>query len=260
MQLRRPTGQMWTHQWGHFTGDPRTGDLYFQRLESGAANPRIHKWTYERWPGAFSDPSGNDSWPLAITGNATVYSNRSRLEFFPDLNNGEGGLAIIDGGGGGAVVYSSSDFTNWTRNGGNGLNTAEYELVSCYLPQQQTILYGGGKYFDTSSHSSRDLAKVDANGVSTTLNDTPFQLGTGGDTGFMVAFPNGRVFGIDVGGELLYESSDGGSSWSTSGLTALPFDGYWTAGCAIPEWGVIYVVSQQGSGGGDPVQEWIYKL
>jgi hypothetical protein len=251
------SGQKWTHQWGWFTGDPRTGDLYFRRLASGADYPRIHKWTYQRYPWSSSDTTGNDSWPEHIVGDSIVYSNRDCLEFFPDLNNGEGGFAIIDGGSGGGVLLSDPTGANWTRYDAQLVNS-QYELVSCYLPNQQQILYGGGKYFSGGSITSYELSRVDVNGNATSLRNTPFVIGTGASTGFIVAFPNGRIFGLDINGNLLREYNYSTDQWTTVG--SLPFDGWWTAGCAIPEWNVIYVAAQYSSGGGTAMHEWLYKL
>ena len=45
-----PWHTTWAHQWGHFAGDPRTGNLYFRRRTS----TEIYKWTYEQYPATVS--------------------------------------------------------------------------------------------------------------------------------------------------------------------------------------------------------------
>ena len=254
------TGQSWIHQWAHFCGDPQTGDLYYRKNP----NDDIHKWTYQPYPWTSSDATGSDSWPYFGQVGSGVYLTTAALGFFPDYNDGDGGLVFVETyGGDTSVLASDSSLTKWSGIGpadvfGSGNGGYEYNLYYC--PGQKWMLTGGGKV--SGGSSTARLAKIEADGTCTQLNDLPFIHGTGEATGKIVAHPNGRIFAIDFSGGNLYEYSEAGDSWSTGSLAALPSFGFsvgWSPVCMIPEHNCIYVLVKAAAAT-STIQEWLYKI
>ena len=255
----RLTGQNWVHQWGHFTGDPKTGDLYFRRLSSN----KIYRWEYKPYPWSTLDTSGNDSWPEYATGGwPDGIPNALSIAWHPDLNGGDGGMVHFNTKGNDADIWASNDaaLTSWSQLASDIFPAIDplVEGLCTYLPGQKWVMFGGGTQ-DPWRTISYALGKVEADGTVTKLNDVPFVIGANSG-GKIVGHPNGRVFGVDFQNQNLYEYSEGGDSWSTAGLAALPFTSYWSTPVMIPEFNCIYVAAQETSGGDSAVQEWIYKL
>jgi hypothetical protein len=243
-----PWKDYWTHQWGHFTGDPRTGDLYYRKLTSN----QIYKWTYAPYP-------ATPAWQLFDYAEFPGSKNAQALEYHPDLNGGKGGLIFFSTRVNNGNVWITDDtLKNWTQVDSSIWNEkVTVEGMAIYVPGQKWVLIGGGKG-DYPSRT-RVLAKIDENGIVTALNKTPFDFGANAD-GFICGHPNGRIFGVDIGGRKLYQYSEASDSWSSSGLASLPFDGHWCAGTMIPEYNVIYVAAQLGGAASSTVQHWLYKF
>lgn len=135
-------------------------------------------------------------------------------------------------------------------------DTGGFENIITYCPGQRWMLFGGGK---KSGGNTRRLGKVEADGTVSRLNDAPFLFGAN-SSGKIVGHPNGRIFGIDINGENLYEYNEAADSWSTGSLARLPFNAHWNAACMIPEFGLIYVLAQLGPGATSRIEEWLYKV
>jgi hypothetical protein len=74
----------YVHQWNQFTGDPRTGNLYHRRPN----NTDIIKWTYADYP-------ATPAWTSFVQGGWGNSYNAESFEFFPDLNDGDGGFDLV---------------------------------------------------------------------------------------------------------------------------------------------------------------------
>jgi hypothetical protein len=234
------------HQWGHFCGDPVTGDLYF-RLKGLTT---IVKWDYTQFP-------GTGSWVTDHVGNFNNAGgpNAQALGYFPDLNGGVGGLVYMYSNGGPATIYATDETKqNWSSKG-TLPGPISVEALMAYLPGQQWMMFGGGK--GAFPAPNFQIGKMDANGVVTRLNDLPFGVGANTD-GTIVGHPNGRVFGLDPSvSTTLYEYNEGADSWSASGLTQPTFTrGEMNAACMIPDFNVIFVVTTNNFS----TSQWIYKL
>ena len=98
---------------------------------------------------------------------------------------------------------SDADLATWSQIGFSVFpgETGGYENIITYCPGQKWMLFGGGKY---SGGSTGRIAKFEADGTVTRLNDLPFIFGAN-STVKIVAHPKGWIFGIDINGEKLYE-------------------------------------------------------
>lgn len=244
----------WAHQWGNFTGDPATGNLYYRKTNDNV----IHRWAYQPYPSTASSWSqfGTGGWPASTAKNAQCF------EFFPDLNNGQGGLVFIDTVSDRTNVWTSdASLQNWQQAHSNvfGSSTQAIEQYSAYLPAERCILFGGGARAPFGSGNFSGTARLNADGSVQVLRDAPRAFGTRQPSmGTVVGHPNGRAFAISAAADTLYEYDAGADNWSNRG--SLPFSAYWITAVMIPEYFAIYCLIQLGSGGSADVEEWMYRL
>lgn len=247
-----PWHTTWAHQWGNFTGDPATGDLYYRPRGGGD----IYKWSYQSYPATVSSWTQIESRGLAVSNNAQC------LEFFPELNGGAGGLVFIETASGRTNIWATQDdYTTWSKVHSDvfGIADQNIEGFSAYLPAQQAVMFGGGAREPWGTGNISRAALFHADGSKQVIGDTPRPFGTRQPSmGTVVGHPNGRVFALSAASDSLYEYDSSRDSWSTLG--SLPFSAYWLSAAMIPEFNVIYVIQQVGSSGTDTVQEWLYKL
>ena len=242
------------HQWGGFTGDPSTGDLYYL---VNRGNKDLEKWDYTAFP-------GDGSWGDQLTTPFGTYDNAgAAATWFPELNSGAGGLAVaVRRASDTYQVYTSNAaVTSFTSLGNTDNGSHGIELGMDYLPGQGLVMFGGGLLDPFGSGTNFQIYTMDGSGTITKRNNIPFSYGSGdgGGNGTIVGHSNGRVFGVSSVSNRLYEwNRPSNDTWTDRG--SLPASNDSLVATMIDEHDVIYVIAQLGDPANSDIQHWLYKL
>jgi hypothetical protein len=215
------------HAYYHLAVNANNGDLYFRMFGS----PRIMRRAF----GA----TGQGSW---VTGQVADQPNNANqvaggLQWFPNLNGGQGGLVFIDVLG---AAWSNAALTSWTSQSGTSQSGNYQNWVA------QT---GGAVYWGGGANGSLAVYRLSSNGVVTTMPNAPMTTGVNTDSAIVLAHPNGTdllLFQAGVAQGAIYRFN--GSSWSNIGTHQINSSNFWI-GVSIPIYGVIvFIVHPDGSG------------
>jgi hypothetical protein len=212
------------HSYYHTTVNPSTGDLFYREFESA----RILKRNY--------GSTGQAGWRSGLVANHPHAANQAAggLEWFPELNNGAGGLVFVDARG---AARSNAALSSWTQ--GSTAVSGNYHNWSAQA--------GGYVYFGGGNGSSA-MYRMNASGVTSSVPNTPLEAGVNaGNSSMVYAHPNRNDL------LLVARASSGafhrfnGSSWSSLGshqVNGTPF-----VATAVPEYGVVLFLVHPGGTG-----------
>jgi hypothetical protein len=228
--------------------DPLTGECYCLVNASG----RVKYW-----------PGTGTTWSelTAASGGFTI---ADALEWWPDANNGDGGLLFYSRwGNSGTLKLSNAAVSSWNNNfnlssfaSGAG---SDVHVASLWLPSQRQIMVGVGV------GGRRKFIQVNQDGSLTAKTDIQQDWGPGfeGSNGAIVAFGNGRVFHLALDNDVLYEYLSDSDSWVSRGSfvggSGQPTSIFWHFACAIDSADCIYLAVQS-STSLSTVQEFLYKI
>lgn len=199
--------------------DPRTGNHYFAFFDDKV----IRRWTGKAW----------ESLPAHTLASECCVS----LSWFPDINNGNGGL-VLQVGSGLAAWYNGSSWTNIPK---PATVWGEYEGFSEYNPVLKSVWLGSG------SGSERVSFLMDANFKYTKLKDAPFSLKTNNSLK-SVDPVSGKYIVYDMEGSALWEFDAKTDTWTKQAPTAMPSLGTESLfQVPLPQYGVIMFFKQNGS-------------
>jgi chitodextrinase len=219
------------HSYYHMTVNPSTGDLYYRNFTSAQVMRRLYGTT------------GQASWVYGQVANVPNRANQvaSGLEWFPELNNGSGGLVFVDQQGASwsnasltswsnAAVQTSGDYHNWSARAGG-------------------FIYWGGGFVNATGNNSTDMYRLSSTGVGTKMPDTPIAAAVNGGPAIVIAHPNGSdllLIGVNSG-DPVYRFD--GSAWINVGTQQI--GPRYFVGFPVPDYGVV-VFLQTSDGIGTP--------
>jgi hypothetical protein len=155
--------------------DPGTGDHYFTRYHDEI----VHKYSGSSW-------SNLPTLPYSATA-------AMGLAWFPELNNGQGGLVHVGGSGRSAWFNGSS----WTAIPRPSQGWGSYHTFAEYNPVHKFVWLGGG------NNNERVTYKLDAQLNLTRFQDAPFNLR-----------PNVSVNSVDpISGKFIVRQNSDNSFW-----------------------------------------------
>lgn len=219
------------HTYDHAALDPSTGDYYFREDHNKAI------WRY----------TGGGWIKLPPAPNLGTEPGSNAAEFFPEL----GGLVVPNPRNNGGEIYLYSVATDsWSVIPDDF--AGDYSQFTEYNPVQKFLYFGGGV------GAGSNLYKLDVNKKVTRLADAPVTLGTGSACGAVQTLDpltgNLVVFSCDKN---TYEYSPSSNSWRKTGTHLLVYTDLEAAAVPLPEYGVIFVTVDTGSGGSGKV--YLYK-
>jgi chitodextrinase len=227
------------HSYYHVTINPNTGDLYHRNFTSAQVMFRAYGTT------------GQGSWLLGQVAPVPNRANQvaSGLEWFPELNNGSGGLVFVDQQGASwsnaaltswsnAAVQVSGDYHNWSARAGG-------------------FVYWGGGFVNATGNNSTAMYKLSSTGVGQKMPDTPIAAAVNGGPAIVIAHPNGSdllLVGVNAG-DPVFRFNGATSTWTNVG--AQQIGPRYFVGFPVPDYGVV-VFLQTSDGIGTP-QAVVYK-
>ena len=199
--------------------DPGTGNHYFAVF----ADKVIHRWTGKAWE------------PLpahTLAGECCV-----SLSWFPEINNGNGGLFLLVGSG----LAAWYDGVSWTNIPKPAPVWGEIEGFSEYNPVLKSVWLGSG------SGAERTSFLMDAKFKYTKLKDAPFSLKTNNSLK-SVDPVSGKYIVYDMVGGTLWEFDAAKDAWTKITANAMPSLGSESLfQVPITQYGVIMFFKQNGS-------------
>jgi chitodextrinase len=214
------------HAYYHLTVSANTGDLFFRKYFSA----RVLKRTYGQ--------TGQASWKTGQVADTPNAANQvaGGLEWFPELNGGQGGLVFVDLLG---AAWSNAALTSWQQQSGTSMS-GKY---------QNWVAHAGGfVYWGGGSGGGGQMYRLSPTGVVTTMPITPINAGVNSDAAIVLPHPNGTdllLFQAGVASGAVYRFN--GSSWSNIGTHQINSANFWI-GAPVPIYGVIvFIVHPDGS-------------
>lgn len=212
--------------------DP-SGNIYFRSFNSTNI--------YERPYGDTGEASWDDTLVADIGGD---YGNQvaGGLEWFPDLNSGNGGLVFVDVDG---ANWTNAALSSWSTQAGDSTSGAH----------DQNIAYAGGFIYWGGGGSSTALYRLTSAGAVSSMAALPFaanhSFASDGGDGAFIAAPDGV-------GLLLFEAADSGALHYFNGSTWTQLTDHQIEGTpflvgSIPEYGVVVTIELPSTGTGTPV-------
>jgi len=214
------------HSYYHNTLNRTNGDLYYRQFNSATVYRRAFGTT------------GQASWQAGQVANIPNNANQvaGGLEWFPQLNNGAGGLVFVDTFG---ASWSNATLTSW-QSTPNNLTSGQ---IHNWIALAGGFVYWGGGGDTTAMY------RLSPAGVATRMPDTPIGTGVNANSGVVLAHPNGTdllLFGTSAGGPV-YRFD--GSTWTNIGTHQI--GGQLWVGFTIPDYGVMLFLRHENVGTGD---------
>jgi len=218
------------HSYYHVTVNPNTGDLYFRKFNSAQIRRRVYGNT------------GQSSWQQVANHPNAANQVAGGLEWFPQLNNGGGGLVFVDQVG---ASWSNAALTSW--------NTTPTIMSGGY---HNWIARAGGFVYWGGGDKSSAMYRLSPTGAAAAMPDTPLQAGVNSEQAIVLPHPNGTdllLFGTSSGGPI---HRFNGSTWSNIGTHQI--GGQLWIGFTIPDYGVV-IFLRHPAGALDTASAVVYK-
>jgi hypothetical protein len=212
------------HAYNHLTVNSATGYLYQRRVDSVLRRPPNSIGGLGAWQTGFV---ANINPPSA---SGEIYN---ALEWYPELNGGQGGLVYAGVLG---VKYTNAALTSWSQS--PTMMSGNY---------QNWVARSGGYIYWGGGAGSSSMYRMSATPTFATMPNTPIPGGTNADAGIVLPHPNGTellMFGTSSGGQM-YKFD--GSTWRSIGVHQL--GGQFWIGFTVREYGVVVFLLHPGGTG-----------
>jgi chitodextrinase len=219
------------HSYYHVTINPNSGNLYYRNFNSVRVMLRVYGTT------------GQASWVYGQVADVPSRANQvaGGLEWFSELNNGNGGLVFVDQQG---ASWSNAALTSWSN--APPLLSGDFHNWSAHAGG---FVYWGGGFSNTAGSSLTVMYRLSATGIAAKMPDTPMPAAVNGGPAIVLAHPNGSdllLVGVKAGDPVFRFD---GSAWTNVGTQQIGPPAF--IGFPIPDYGVV-VFLQTTDGIGTP--------
>jgi hypothetical protein len=250
------TGETVMHGYDHTEVNPYTGDIYHRNWGNGATAirtvkkpyggssfapiPDVSSWYTQVaigtcwWSGTFAGGGAQGSFMMFNSGASNGTADDGQIVAYNPLTN--------------SWFYNRTGMAPFYKTSGS-----TYHSVMEYSAKKNVAVYGGG------NDQPNKLWRLNADGTSTAMPNTPAGIGVGIQRGNLVCDPVSGNFLLLSAGQIWELDPSGAGKWTQGTGSRTPPSGVGAPGpsnpqgvfsCALPEHGVIAYITQTSSGGG----------